>query len=94
MESTTDTYDYVVVGGGTAGSVIAARLSESDGPRVLLLEAGTAQTSTDMSTPPAWPALLRTSADWGTPPSRSGPAAPACSSPAGARSAEGPPSTR
>ncbi|MFJ9916983.1 GMC family oxidoreductase [Actinacidiphila glaucinigra] len=74
MESTTDTYDYVVVGGGTAGSVIAARLSESGGPRVLLLEAGTAQTSTDMSAPPAWPALLRTSADWGdtTVPQRAG----------------------
>ncbi|MFE0626207.1 GMC family oxidoreductase [Streptomyces sp. NPDC058864] len=70
----TDSYDYVVVGGGTAGSVIAARLSELDGPRVLLLEAGTARTSTDMSTPPAWPALLRTSANWGdtTVPQRAG----------------------
>ncbi|GAA3104552.1 FAD-dependent oxidoreductase [Pseudonocardia yunnanensis] len=65
MESMTDSYDYVVVGGGTAGSVIAARLSERDGPRVLLLEAGTAETSTDMATPAAWPELLQTSANWG-----------------------------
>lgn len=61
----TDSYDYVVVGGGTAGCVIAARLSEPEGSRVLLLEAGTAQTSADMTSPPAWPALLRTSAIWG-----------------------------
>lgn len=90
----TDSYDYVVVGGGTAGCVIAARLSEPEGSRVLLLEAGTAQTSADMTSPPAWPALLQTSANWGTPPSGSGRAAPPSSSPAGARSAAGPPSTR
>ena len=57
-------YDFIVVGAGAAGCVIAARLSEDDGARVLLLEAGTREPLPAMGVPAAWPSLLGSSADW------------------------------
>lgn len=46
-------YDYVVIGSGSAGSVVAARLAEDAGTRVLLIEAGPKDTSTYIRMPAA-----------------------------------------
>ncbi|WP_433556109.1 GMC family oxidoreductase [Pseudonocardia xinjiangensis] len=59
------TFDYVIVGGGTSGCVLAARLSHDPDIHVLLLEAGSAERSAAMSNPVAWPALAGTAVDWG-----------------------------
>lgn len=54
--------EYVVVGGGTAGSVLAARLTEDADVRVVLIEAGPAQPPT--APPPLWPTLSGSAGDW------------------------------
>ena len=58
-------FRYVVVGAGTAGCVLAARLSEQADARVLLLEAGGPERTRAMTVPNAWPDNLGSAADWG-----------------------------
>jgi choline dehydrogenase-like flavoprotein len=56
--------DYVIVGAGSAGCVLAARLSEDPDVDVLLLEAGGPDTAAEIHIPYAFPALFKSSMDW------------------------------
>src|SRR5437868_3441723 len=58
------TYDYIVVGAGSAGAVVAARLSEDRGTRVLLLEAGGSGRDPNVQIPVAFSKQFRTKLDW------------------------------
>jgi choline dehydrogenase len=57
-------YDYVIVGAGSAGCVLAARLSEDPGARVLLVEAGPPDTAEEIHIPAAYGQLFQTKWDW------------------------------
>jgi len=56
--------DYVIVGAGSSGCVLANRLSEDPDVRVLLLEAGSADRSLNIKIPAAFAKQFRTKLDW------------------------------
>jgi choline dehydrogenase len=57
-------YDYIIVGAGSAGCVLANRLSHDPAARVLLLEAGGPDTVRDIHIPAAFGKLFKTPVDW------------------------------
>ena len=58
-------YDVVVVGAGSAGCVLAARLSEDPSTSVLLLEAGPRDRKLNVRVPAAFSKLFGSPLDWG-----------------------------
>jgi choline dehydrogenase len=59
-----DENDYVIVGAGSAGCVLAARLSEDPNIKVALVEAGPPDTAQEIHIPVAFAQLFQTKWDW------------------------------
>ena len=56
--------DYVIVGAGSAGCVLAGRLSEDADVTVLLLEAGGPDTAPEIHVPAMFPIMFKSGLDW------------------------------
>jgi choline dehydrogenase-like flavoprotein len=55
---------YVIVGAGSAGCVLASRLSEDPAAEVVLVEAGPQDKAQQIHIPAAWPQLFKSRHDW------------------------------
>jgi choline dehydrogenase len=58
-------YDYIVIGAGSAGCVVANRLTEDSDKSVLILEAGNPDTKPEIQIPAQCLNLIGTEVDWG-----------------------------
>ncbi|HEX6012906.1 MAG TPA: GMC family oxidoreductase N-terminal domain-containing protein, partial [Geminicoccaceae bacterium] len=58
-------YDYIIVGGGSAGCVMARRLSDQPNVKILLLEAGKRDWHPFIHMPAGFAKLTGTLANWG-----------------------------
>jgi choline dehydrogenase len=57
-------FDYIIIGAGSAGCVLANRLSADPSVHVLLIEAGPEDTAPEIHMPAAWSQLQGSSVDW------------------------------
>lgn len=60
----TTSYDFIIVGAGSAGCVLANRLTDGTGHRVLLIEAGGSDSALRIKAPALYNLLWRTKYDW------------------------------
>ena len=58
------TYDFIIIGAGSAGAVMANRLSENPENKVLLIEAGAPDSKKEIHIPGAYGELHRSAVDW------------------------------
>lgn len=58
-------YDYIIIGAGSAGCVLANRLTEDSKTSVLLLEAGGEDRKREIGIPLGWASLRDSELDWG-----------------------------
>ena len=58
-------YDYIIIGAGSAGCVLANRLSKNPANQILLIEAGKRDKKVEIGIPGGYGSLHRSSVDWG-----------------------------
>ena len=65
MAEDQEEYDFIIIGGGTSGLVVAARLSENPKISVLVLEAGDNNlVNHKIRIPGLWESLIGSDLDW------------------------------
>ena len=64
IENDKEIYDYIIIGSGSSGSVLASRLSENPKLKILLLEAGGSDCELKILIPAMFYQLFKTSYDW------------------------------